>query len=394
MAQGAEGSGDLPYPRFSAGEFARRREAVRALMDSLGLDALVVFGDSSLARHGHADIHYLTGFLGNRRNYLVLTRREDPVVFVQSYNHVANAREISAAEVRWGGSDSAVAVAEHLRAAGGRAGALGYVGPVPVQSYLVWQHALPDWRARDVTESFRALRMRKSPEELDWLRRGAALTDAAFRALVEGTRPGLREYELAALVEADARRRGGLPHLAYMASTPQDDPAVCVPRQTLSGRTIQPGDVVITEISVSYGGYSGQLHRPLFVQRDPTPVFRRLWDVALLAYRRCVDALRPGATTEDVLDAADVIHDEGFTIHDDLLHGFGIGLLPPTLRTRRTAHGHHAPLVFEPGMCVVVQPNVVTPDERAGVQLGNLLAITDSGTECLHRVPLQYFVVG
>lgn len=43
-------------------------------------------------------------------------------------------------------------------------------------------------------------------------------------------------------------------------------------------------------------------------------------------------------------------------------------------------------------MCVVVQPNVVTPDERAGVQLGNLLRITQDGAECLHRLPLQYFV--
>ena len=43
-------------------------------------------------------------------------------------------------------------------------------------------------------------------------------------------------------------------------------------------------------------------------------------------------------------------------------------------------------------MCVVVQPNVVTHDERAGVQLGNLFLITDTGAECLHQLPLQYFV--
>jgi len=40
----------------------------------------------------------------------------------------------------------------------------------------------------------------------------------------------------------------------------------------------------------------------------------------------------------------------------------------------------------------VVQPNVVTHDERAGVQLGNLVLITKDGAECLHQLPLQYFV--
>ena len=43
-------------------------------------------------------------------------------------------------------------------------------------------------------------------------------------------------------------------------------------------------------------------------------------------------------------------------------------------------------------MCVVVQPNVVTRDETAGVQLGNLFRITQDGAECLHRLPLVYSV--
>jgi Xaa-Pro aminopeptidase len=43
-------------------------------------------------------------------------------------------------------------------------------------------------------------------------------------------------------------------------------------------------------------------------------------------------------------------------------------------------------------MCVVVQPNVVTSDERAGVQLGNLFRITETGAECLHRLPVQHYV--
>jgi hypothetical protein len=36
---------------------------------------------------------------------------------------------------------------------------------------------------------------------------------------------------------------------------------------------------------------------------------------------------------------------------------------------------------------VVVQPNVVTPDETAGVQTGELLLVTESGAERLHTAP-------
>jgi Xaa-Pro dipeptidase len=41
-------------------------------------------------------------------------------------------------------------------------------------------------------------------------------------------------------------------------------------------------------------------------------------------------------------------------------------------------------------MTVVVQPNVVTPDGRAGVQLGNLLLITGDGVESLHNCPFEF----
>ncbi len=380
------------YPRFSAGEFARRYAAVRALMTERGVDALVVYGNSSIARHNHADVHYLTGFLGNRNNYAVLRASGEPVLFVQSYNHVPNAREVAVGDVRWGGVSSSASVAAFLREAGGSPGTLGYVGEVPVQAYLRWQGELDGWRFADLTVPFRQLRLRKSDEEIEWIRRGAALTDAGLLALVEGTRPGMHEYELGALVEAAALRGGGLPHLYYISSAPQDGSDVCVPRQNLSDRTLARGDVINTEISVSFWGYSGQLHRPIFVQAPPSELYQRLWETALEAYTRASAVLRPGATAEDVLDAAEVVHTRGFTINDGFLHGFGIGLLPPSLRTRRTVQEPHTPFVFEAGMCVVVQPNVVTPDERAGVQLGNLFHITERGAECLHQVPAQYFV--
>lgn len=380
------------YPRFSPEEFARRYAASRAVMAREDADVLVVYGDSSLNRHNQADVHYLSGFLGNRNNYVVLPAAGSPVLFAQSYNHVPNAREVSSIETRWGGEDSGVTVARFIRETRSTPGAVGYAGMVPVQHYLTWQRELPGWTFTDVTRAFRHLRLKKSTEELEWLRRGAALTDAAVQNLIGKVKPGMREYQLGALVEEAALPLGGLPHLYYISSTPQEASRVCVPRQNLSHRTVEPGDVINCEISISYWGYSGQMHRPIFVQAEPNPLYRRMWEVALEAYTRCVAALRPGATVEDVLDAGEVIHQAGFTINDGFLHGFGIGLLPPSVGTRHSAHEPARPFTFEAGMCVVVQPNVVTPDEQAGVQLGNLLRITRDGCECLQRTPVQYFV--
>ena len=38
-------------------------------------------------------------------------------------------------------------------------------------------------------------------------------------------------------------------------------------------------------------------------------------------------------------------------------------------------------------MCLVVQPNVITTDEQAGVQTGEAVRIAATGVQSLHDVP-------
>jgi len=49
---------------------------------------------------------------------------------------------------------------------------------------------------------------------------------------------------------------------------------------------------------------------------------------------------------------------------------------------------------FEAGMTGVVQPNVVTPDERAGVQTGELVLVADDGVERMHDLPRGLLRIG
>jgi Xaa-Pro aminopeptidase len=44
-------------------------------------------------------------------------------------------------------------------------------------------------------------------------------------------------------------------------------------------------------------------------------------------------------------------------------------------------------MTLRAGMTIVVQPNVITTDQRAGVQVGEMLLITDHGLERLHKAP-------
>jgi Xaa-Pro aminopeptidase len=215
-----------------------------------------------------------------------------------------------------------------------------------------------------------------------------------MEALESEVRPGITEHELTAIVEGAYLGLGGKTHIHYMATTPMHNPTVCVPAQHQSNRVIEKGDVLITEISAHYHGYPGQVLRPFAIGTPPTPQYQRMYDVAVEAFHRIASVIRPGATTDDVLDAGEYIHTAGYSIYDDLLHGFGGGYLPPILRTRRTSARPSGPFTFQENMTVVIQPNVITEDERMGVQVGELVRVTRDGVESLHRYPLRFVLCG
>jgi Xaa-Pro aminopeptidase len=116
--------------------------------------------------------------------------------------------------------------------------------------------------------------------------------------------------------------------------------------------------------------------------------------VAAEVYRGVAAAIRSGAGIEEVWNASDAISRGGFTIRDGLVHGYGIGLLPPSIRTRQTTHSLDDDWVFEAGQTVVIQPNVISPDETAGVQVGELCVVTDEGAVSLHSFPLELIRAG
>ena len=79
-----------------------------------------------------------------------------------------------------------------------------------------------------------------------------------------------------------------------------------------------------------------------------------------------------------------MIEEAGFTIIDDLLHGYGGGYLAPILGSKSRPAGPILDEPFRAGQTVVIQPNVVTRDHKAGVQTGEMVLITEIGIERLH----------
>ncbi len=385
-AQGAGVPSKPDLERFSADELAARLSAVRAMMRAEGLGVLLIYG---AGRSG--EIEFLTEWPGTRESHLVVPLEAEPKLFVQLFNHAPQAGRLSVVPTGWGGPDSAVTVAQHIHGVGAAEGTLGVVGPLPFNQYLRLREALPGLQVKDASRPWRTLRSVKSAAEIDRFRLAAEYTDRAMDALYAALEPGVTEHHLAAAIEHAYRPEGGTIGIHFLASMPMGAPTTGVPAQVQTDRRLCTGDVLITEISAGCGAYTGQIHRTYFLGREPTDPWRRLHDVAVETYGRIESVLHDGATLEEVLDAAEIVHERGFTIFDDLLHG--ANQYPPILKTRRTAHSNPREFTFRENMVVVIQPNVTTDlIPSMGLQFGETVRITRSGAERLHRIPRQYFV--
>ena len=370
------------YPRFSAAEMARRRAAIEALLDETGLDHLVYCGAN---RFGSA-VQWLTGWPVTAEAVGILTRGKPDALFIQHVNHVPLARRLAApAEVAWGGGSSIAAGIAELERRGARESGVGVIGPMTFEQHdkLAARFAAPV----NLNRRYLRLRQIKSDEELDWLRIGAALTDRGMLALRDGLRPGLSERDLADLVERAYVAFGGVNVIHFIGATPMAAPSLAVPPQFAGNRRIARGDAVVAEISAAFWEHPGQVLRSFAVNAEPTPLYRDLHAAADAAYDAVAAILKAGTMPQQAIEAAGVIEESGFTIIDDLLHGYGGGYLPPILGSSSRPSAHVPDEPFRAGMVVVIQPNVVTRDGKAGVQTGEMVRIAATGIEKIHDVP-------
>jgi Xaa-Pro dipeptidase len=379
---------DAEYPRFSAGEMARRRKAIEALLAQAECDHLIFCGAN---RVGSA-VQWLTQWPVTAEAVGVLTPGEHDTLFVQYVNHAPQAKLLAdEAEVAWGGESSMASAIAVLTKRGAKSGRVAYVGPLSAEQHVALsaKFGAPKNLNRDYTK----LRQVKSAEEIDWMRIGAHYSDLGMLALRDGLKIGLNERELGDIVERAYVSQGAINVIHYIGATPMRAPKLGVPRQFASTRKLEKGDVVVAEITAAFWDHPGQVLRSFALGEEPPKLYRDLHAAADAAFDAIARVLKAGATPAQVVEASGVIEDAGFTIIDDLLHGYGGGYLPPILGCKSRPAGPVSAEPFRAGQVIVIQPNVVRKDGLAGVQTGEMVLITETGIERFHAVPRGFRVI-
>lgn len=393
------------YEQFSAGEYQRRFEALRAKMRELKLDVAICpggpshwsFGGGMLWLSGHWEWHAIAA-------YVVFPLEGEPtLIYAQGGTHIEAVRRetaVAIGDVRPSrGGRYAEVMVERIKELGLERGRIGLLeidsrhqDYLPVNQFNDLKRGLPDAEFVFTTGIMHELLSVHSAEELDCIRQAGRLCANAMRAIAERARPGVAEYELRAAAGAAILEGGGDIDFLIIGSTPMSDPAQVFGNPRPSWKKLAVGDIILMELAAGYRGYSAQIGQPICLGEPPDSV-RRFWDeIAEPGYRKMIAEIRPGNPVDNLRLAGEFFRQNG--VQSRPLHCHGIDFVsdaPHVYQDHINVEPFEA--VMKPGMVIMAEPNPITADGMLGMFVGHTLIVTESGHECVDDWPLELTVV-
>jgi Xaa-Pro aminopeptidase len=234
----------------------------------------------------------------------------------------------------------------------------------------------PALAIKDPRQALGHLRMIKSPEEIEAIRRAVEITCQALKDAIRAASPGSVEYQVQAEVERrftlEGARRPAYPSI--VASGPNS----CILHYDASERTMQTGDLLLLDVGAEYHHYAADVTRTVPVGRRFSAEQRKIYDLVLKAQDAVFALVKPGVFFADLdKTARKVIMDAGYGPY--FIHGTShfLGLDVHDLGDTSA--------VLAPGMVFTVEPGVYLPEKEIGVRIEDDVLVTPAGAEVLSR---------
>ena len=231
------------------------------------------------------------------------------------------------------------------------------------------------------------LRLIKSPAEIVYVRRAAALADDAYDAAVALVTPGAFDGDISASMHAVILRGDGdEPANPFIVGS---GPVALLCRYASGRRHLAANDQLTLEWAGTYRHYHAAMMRTLVVGKPPSRQVA-MQTVALEALRGCEEQLRPGNIVGSVFDAHARICDAA-GMQDLRMNACGYALgttFAPNWMDWPMLYTNN-PEVLQPGMVFFM--HMILFDAAAGVAVtvARTYLVTEAGNEPLSRAPFD-----
>ena len=150
----------------------------------------------------------------------------------------------------------------------------------------------------DPSDLLHEMRLFKTPQEIDLMRRAIMASAAAHHAALHETRPGMHEYEIEALLEYHFRRNGaeGPAYPSIVASGAN----ATILHYISNDQQMQAGDLLLIDAGSEYACYCSDVTRTFPVGREFSAPQRAIYSLVLTAQKHAIEMIRPGIGFDDV----------------------------------------------------------------------------------------------
>ncbi|MDX1976203.1 MAG: aminopeptidase P N-terminal domain-containing protein [Pseudanabaenaceae cyanobacterium bins.68] len=299
-------------------EFARRRAAFG---DRIG-NGMAVFASAPVAVNHNdveylyrqdSDFYYLTGFNEpeaiavlipghTQHQYILFVRPRDleAETWTGPRAGVEGAVADYGADVAYPISEFSERMLPYLKQANSLYYSLGNNQSVNQQVLDLWQrfmasyprHGMGVMTLTDAKIALAQLRVIKSTAELEQIRAAIAISAVAHEQVRQLCQPGMYEYELAAELELQFRRRGGM-GCAYPSIVAAGANA-CILHYVENNAQIQAADLVLIDAGCCYDYYNADITRTFPANGRFSPEQKALYEVVLAAQKQAIAAVKPG----------------------------------------------------------------------------------------------------
>jgi len=236
----------------------------------------------------------------------------------------------------------------------------------------------------DATAIMTDLRIIKSSEEIEAIRKAGRVADKAMAAAIKAAKAGATEALIAGEAEYVMRKNGAEEFFrTYVASGPRSS----IAHGIVNHRKLRKGDFIMIDVHPTLNDYHADVCRTICVGK-PTEKQRKAFDVYLKAQRAAVEAAGPGTTMtklENIMH--DIFKKEGYEEYfiGPPIHGVGLEFEEPPLPAGHAFfHGEEPKDELKPGMVISIG-NCGLYLGEFGVRIEDTVAITEKGHEELTR---------
>jgi Xaa-Pro aminopeptidase len=356
-------------------DHARRFSNLRRRITKSGLTGLLV---THLP-----DLRYLSGFTGSSAA-LAVTRRSARLFTDGRYKTQA-AAEVQGAQVEIVTGPPAIAAIQWLAAQPASQSAGFDPTHTTVAELTRFRSELPSKLRRAFLIPLAAplvepLRLIKDKDELNLMSEAALIGCRLFEHVLTFIRPGIREVEVAAELEHQARLHGaeGMSFETIVASGERS----ALPHGKASCAALPRRGFVTLDFGIIREGYCSDMTRTVCLG-TPKPEERDAYEAVLEAQQSAVGAVSGGISCGEVDEAArSVLRRAGMA--DAFTHSTGHGVGLEIHESPRLGAGQNTRL--QPGMVVTIEPGVYWPG-KFGIRIEDMVAVTKTGGQVLTPAP-------